>query len=52
MLYALLDGADQIDMPHLEAGISLWDYCEASAGYVFGDIVGDPIADDILAHRP
>ena len=48
MLYALLDGADQIDMPHLEAGISLWDYCEASAGYVFGDIVGDPVADDIL----
>jgi hypothetical protein len=35
-------------MPHLEAGLSVWQYCESSAEYIFGDLVGDPLADDIL----
>jgi Protein of unknown function (DUF3987) len=48
MLYALLDGRDQIDLVHLEAGISIWEYCESSAKRNFGDLVGDPVADDIL----
>ena len=48
MLYALLDGCDQIDLAHLEAGISVWEYCESSAKRIFGDLVGDPVADDIL----
>lgn len=26
----------------------MWDYCEASARYVFGDATGDPVADQLL----
>jgi hypothetical protein len=48
LVYALLDQARQIDAVHLEAALALWRYCEASARYVFGDIVGDPNADSIL----
>jgi uncharacterized protein DUF3987 len=48
LLYALLDGATQIDCVHLEAALALWSYCEASARLIFGDLIGDPIADGIL----
>jgi hypothetical protein len=48
LIYALLDQAEAIDVVHLEAGLAVWNYCEASARYVFGDILGDPAADLIL----
>jgi hypothetical protein len=48
LIYALLDNAPQIDCVHLEAALALWSFCEASAGYVFGDLIGDPTADTIL----
>jgi hypothetical protein len=48
LLYALLDRAPQIDVPHIEAALAVWRYCEASARYIFGDIIGDPTADTIL----
>ena len=48
LLYALLDGAGAIGRAHLTAALELWRYCEASALYVFGDALGDPIADEIL----
>jgi len=48
MIYALLDGEAQIDLHHLRAGLAVWEYCEASAAHIFGDSLGDPIADDIL----
>jgi hypothetical protein len=47
-LYALLDPTNKIDLPHLEAALAVWEYCEASAGYIFGDALGDPVADEIL----
>ena len=28
--------------------MAIWRYCEASAAYVFGDLTGDALADDIL----
>jgi hypothetical protein len=31
-----------------EAALTLWRYCDASARYIFGDLVGDPVADTIL----
>jgi hypothetical protein len=49
LLYALLDGADAIATVHLEAAVELWMYCEESAAYIFGDALGDDVADTILA---
>ena len=48
LLYALLDQASQIAQIHLEAALALWTYCEASARYVFGDLLGDRVVDTIL----
>lgn len=31
------------------AALAVWDYCEASARYIFGDALGYPDADRILA---
>lgn len=47
-IYALLDGSPVIQVQHLEAALAVWDYAEASAGYIFGDSLGDPVADTIL----
>ena len=49
MLYAVLDGKHLIDVEHLRAAVAVWRYAEASARYVFGGVLGDPIADEILA---
>jgi hypothetical protein len=48
LLYGLIDSAPQIDVVHIEAALAVWRYCEASARYIFGDIIGDPYADTIL----
>jgi hypothetical protein len=47
-LYALLDRTNQVGKEHLKAALALWRYCEDSAAYIFGDRLGDPVADDIL----
>jgi hypothetical protein len=49
LIYALLDQADEIGLAHIEAALALWDYAAASARWVFGDTLGDPLADEI--HR-
>lgn len=49
LLYALLDGAEAIDAPHVDAAVALWRYCEDSARFVFGDATGDPVADRVLS---
>jgi len=46
-LYALLDLSDIIRLEHLCAALTLWDYCEQSARYIFGESLGDPLADEI-----
>jgi len=48
LLYALLDGANVISTPHMLAALAAWDYCEASARFIFGDSLGYPEADKIL----
>jgi hypothetical protein len=48
VLYAALDGADAMRLPHLEAALAVWEYTEATARYIFGNATGDPVADRIL----
>jgi Protein of unknown function (DUF3987) len=48
LIYALLDKQTKIDVPHLKAGLAVWEYCEASTAHIFGTAVGDEIADEIL----
>jgi hypothetical protein len=48
MIYALLDKSAVIRLEHLKAALALWEYCERSARYIFGDALGDPTADTIL----
>jgi hypothetical protein len=48
MIYALLDGQRQIDVVHLQAALAVWEFCEAPAQRIFGQMLGDSIADDIL----
>ncbi len=48
MIYALLDRSPTIGIEHLRAGLEVWRYCDRSAAYVFGDALGDRLADEIL----
>jgi len=49
MLYALTDGQPEIEREHLVAALALWRYCYESARYIFGNSLGDKVADDIRA---
>ena len=46
-LYAILDLSELIKLDHILAGLSVWNYCEQSARYIFGESLGDPLADEI-----
>lgn len=48
LIYALIDKRDKIDSVHLLAAMAVWAYCDNSALIIFGDSLGDPVADDIL----
>jgi hypothetical protein len=48
MIYALLDCSPAIGATHLLAALALWDYAEASVKYIWGDALGDPVADELL----
>jgi hypothetical protein len=48
-LYALLDCSAVIRRTHLESALALWKYCEDSCGYIFGNAVGDRVADEVLS---
>lgn len=48
-IYALLDQSSVIRAAHLQAALALWDYYEASARYIFGNKLGDPVAETILS---
>jgi hypothetical protein len=49
LLFALLGRSVVIREPHMLAALALWDYCESSARFIFGDSLGYPDADRILA---
>ena len=49
VIYAVLDCSTEIRVEHLRAALAVWNYCEVSAQYIFGDALGDETADAILA---
>jgi len=49
LIYALLDNKTQIDLLHLRAALAVWGFCEDSATQIWGDMIGDDVADTILA---
>jgi hypothetical protein len=46
-LYAALDCSSIVRLPHLQAALTLWDYCSYSASSLFGACIGDSVADRI-----
>ena len=46
-IYAVLDRSVVVRVEHLKAALAVWDYCFASARFIFGDKTGDPVADRI-----
>jgi hypothetical protein len=49
LTYALLDGAGEIQVQHLQGALAVWDYCERSIASIFAGRLGDPEAEKILA---
>jgi hypothetical protein len=48
MIYALLDKSPVINISHLRSAKALWDYAEATSRFVFGNRLGDKLAEQIL----
>jgi hypothetical protein len=48
LVYALADESDSVKRSHLYAALALWRYAEESARHIFGDALGDSVADEIL----
>jgi len=47
-IYAVLDETNVITSAHLQAALAIWRYAEDSARFIFGDMLGDPVADAIM----
>lgn len=47
-LYALEDMSYVVRQDHLLAALALWQYLEDSARFIFGERLGDPVADELL----
>jgi hypothetical protein len=47
LIYALLDSAPTIHPEHLNAAKAVWDFCERSVHYIFGQASGDADGDRI-----
>ena len=48
LVFALVDRARTIDVPHLQAALAVWDYSARSARYVFGTSTGNRNADALM----
>jgi DnaB-like helicase N terminal domain/Protein of unknown function (DUF3987) len=48
-IYAAADKVKMIEIAHLEAAHELWAYCVRSIDFIFGDRLGDPDAERLLA---
>ncbi len=49
VVYALLDGSHTVEVAHIRAAHAVWQYAEGTLRYVFGDTLGDEVADRLLA---
>ena len=49
LIYAVLDGCNNIGVSHLEAALEVWRYCQDSVDYCFGAASGNSVADSILS---
>jgi Bifunctional DNA primase/polymerase, N-terminal/Primase C terminal 2 (PriCT-2) len=49
LIFAMLDCAAEVDVAHLQAALEVWRYCDESARYLFGDKIGQPVADKLMA---
>jgi hypothetical protein len=47
LIYAVINRSSVIETEHLEAAVAVWNYCKASAGYIFGKATGTALADDL-----
>jgi len=47
-IYALMDCASVVSEQHLRAALAVWKYAKDSARFIFGDSLGDPMADELL----
>jgi Protein of unknown function (DUF3987) len=47
LIYALLENSEEIDLPHLGAAFAVWAHSEDSATQLWGDMIGDEVADTI-----
>lgn len=47
LLYAALDMSVEVRMEHLSAGLAVWEFCEASAQYVFRHTLDHPLAEKL-----
>ncbi len=48
LIYAVLEGCNNVDVHHLGAALEVWRYCQDSVDYCFGHASGDTTADTIL----
>jgi len=48
LVYALLDRSRVIGDRHLCAALEFWRYCAESGRFIFGERLGDPLADKVL----
>ena len=48
-LLAVTDCSSVITCAHLKAALAIWDYCAASAKFIFGNTLGNPVAEKVLA---
>jgi hypothetical protein len=47
-LYAVLERSEVVRCAHLMAGLAVWVFAEVSARILFGNLLGDFVADEIL----
>ncbi|MDR3411570.1 MAG: bifunctional DNA primase/polymerase [Formivibrio sp.] len=50
LLYAILDGCNNVDIPHLKAALEVWRYCQDSVDYCFGGTADNSSANRIYSY--